>query len=193
MLVRPTLLAIVLLSLVACSSTSSLDYTPTVSVAPGPLAVSAVTASDMRNEKPNRLATVRGGYGNPVYVRDTARPVADEIAAVFTKALQARGMLTMPGQAPYRVQLIVRDLHGNQYVTRNAYIDMDLIVADRSGRTIYRDTVKNRSSEFTLFGMDVEDLQRLVQVLLNSTVDRMLDNPNFRAALSLSPPGAPLT
>lgn len=196
MRILPTLLTLAVLGIAACSSTGSLDYTPTVNVAPGPASsVSAVTASDMRDEKPNRLATVRGGYGNPVYVRDLTRPVADEVASIFTRALQARGMLATSGDAPYRIQLILRSLEGNQYFTRNAYIDIDLTVTDRSGRTIYKDTVKDQRSETDLFSANIESLQRLVQQLLNATVDRMLDNPKLRTVLSnrLTRPGVPST
>jgi len=185
MRVVPNLLTIAALAVAACSSTGSLDYTPTVAVAPGPTAsVSAVTASDIRNEKPNRLATVRGGYGNPFYVRDLGRPVADEVATVFTKGLQTRGMLAASGDAPYRIQLVIRTFYGNQYLSRSAYIDMDLIVVDHAGRTVYQDAVNDKRDEFELFGASIESLQNLVQGLLNATVDRMLDHAKLRAALS---------
>ena len=181
---HPILLSLALLAFAACSSTGSLTYTPTGAVAPGPAAaVSGVTATDVRGEKPNRFATVRGGYGNPVYVRDTARPVSEEVAAAFTKALQARGMLGQPGQAPYSIQLTLRQLEGNHYFRGAAYIDLDLVVSDRSGRTLYKDTVKDKREKFDFFGLSIAELEALVQGLLNATVDRMLDNPNLRAVL----------
>jgi len=144
--------AFVLLGLASCSSTGSLDYAPTVAITAGPPAsVASVTATDTRDEKPNRLATVRGGYGNPAYVRDTARPVAEEVASVFTKALQARGMLSSQANAPYRVQLVLRTFYANKYISRAAYIDIDFMVVDRSGRMVYKDTVKDERDQFKLF------------------------------------------
>ena len=157
--------------------------------------MSAVTAVDKRDEKPNRFATVRGGYGNPAYVRDTPRPVAEEVAAVFTEALRARGMLAASGNAPYRIQLVLRLFYGNQYLSRNAYIDLDLIVTDPSGREIYKETVKDERSEFEMFSASIDKLQALVQALLDATADRMLDSPRLRAVLGGPParPGAPST
>jgi len=190
---RATILpaALLLFGLAACSSTGSLDYTPTGTVAPGPAAsVSAVVATDQRDEKPNRLATVRGGYGNPVYVLDTPQPVADQVAAAFTKALQARGMMGS-SSASYRIGLALRTFYGNKYVSRTAYIDLDLIVADRTGRTIYKDAIKDERSEFLLFDADIVGLQKLVQALLNATIDRMLDKPGLRAVLEGRPPQGP--
>lgn len=185
--------AVLLLGLASCSSTGSLDYAPTVPITAGPPAsVASVTATDTRDEKPNRLATVRGGYGNPAYVRDTARPVAEEVAGVFTKALQARGMLSPNPNAPYRVQLVLRTFYANKYLSRAAYIDIDFILVDRSGRTVYHDAVKDERDQFKLFDADIDALQGLAQSLLNATADRILDNPKLRAVLS-SPPasGAP--
>lgn len=196
MRILPVILAIALLGLAACSSTGSLTYTPTVPVTPGPpSSMSAVTAVDRRDEKPNRFATVRGGYGNPAYVRDAPRPVSEEVAAVFTEALRTRGMLAALGNAPYRIQLTLHTFYGNQYLSRNAYIDLDLIITDPSGRELYRDTVKDERSELEIFSISIDKLQALVQALLNATVDRMLDNPKLRAVLGGSPnrPGLPST
>ncbi len=195
MRLHPTLLACVLLALAACSSTASLNYAPSVPIVAGsPSSVSAVTATDMRDEKPNRLATVRGGFGNPFYVRDTARPVTEEVAAVFTKALQARGMLSTQANAPYRIQLVVRTFDANKYIKRVAGIDLDLLVIDRSGRTVYKDTVKNQRDAFVLIDADIDALQKLAEDLLSATADRMLDNPKLRAILDSRPSaGAPST
>ena len=184
MRLRGSVLIATLLVLTACSSTGSLDYTPTGPVAPGPAAsVSGVTAVDRRDEKPNRFATVRGGFGNPFYVRDTPRPVAEEVADAFAKGLKARGMLAPSGNAPYRIQLVLRKLYGNKYVSRNAYIDIDLMAYNHLGQLIYEDTVSDKRDEFELFDASIADLEKLVQALLNATVDRMLDNPKLRAAL----------
>jgi len=36
--------------------------------------VSAVSTLDQRDRKPNRIATIRGGYGNPLKVLDRPSP-----------------------------------------------------------------------------------------------------------------------
>lgn len=75
-------------------------------------------------------------------------------------------------------------MEGNQYFTRNSYIDIDLTVVDRTGRTVYKDTVKDQRSETALFSANIDTLQKQVQDLLNATVDRMLDNPKLHSVLS---------
>ena len=97
---------LLLAALGACSSAGSLDYAPTVAISPGPSgAVSGVSAIDWRDEKPNRLATVLGGYGSPMYVADTKRTVAEEVADAFAEGLKDRGMLAPSGNAPCRIAL----------------------------------------------------------------------------------------
>ncbi len=96
-------------------------------------------------------------------------------------------MMGRPGTAPYRIQVVIRTLYGNQYLDRNAYIDMDLRVADRAGAIIYSDTVKDKRAEPSLFsgGLfgDIDVLGKYVQTLLNASMDRMLDKPALRAVL----------
>ena len=195
MRLRPTVLALVLLGLAACQSVASLDYVPTVPIVAGPPAsISAVTATDMRGDDPKHLATVRGGFGNPMYSRGTTQSVADEVASVFTKGLQARGMLSTQANAPYRMQLVVRTFDANKYIHRNAAIDLDLAVIDRAGRTVYKDSVKDERETFQFFDADIDGLQKLAQDVLNAAVDRMLDNPKLRTVLSSRPaPSAPST
>lgn len=79
--------------LAACSTTGTLSYIPSGDPAPGPRnSVSTVTVADHRDEKPNRVATIRGGYGNPLKVLDTPVPVSDVVASVFNAALARRQM-----------------------------------------------------------------------------------------------------
>ncbi len=179
---------LIALSLGACASTGSIDYVPTAVAVPGPpAAISAVAVVDSRDEKPNRIATIRGGYGNPVYVLDLDKPVADAVSAIVSKALLARGMLSPPGVAPYRMQIVIRALYGNQYLSQNAYVDMDLLVYDRSGQTVYQDTIKDHAEEGAFFKSgafaDINELGKFVQTLLNTAVDRLLDKPALRAVL----------
>jgi hypothetical protein len=80
------------LALCACGNTvSSLHYVPTgsIEVASAP-SIGAVAATDQRKEEPNRLATIMGGFGNPLKTLDTAKPVKDEVADAFLEGLRAR-------------------------------------------------------------------------------------------------------
>ncbi|MDB5396938.1 MAG: hypothetical protein JWM91_4444 [Rhodospirillales bacterium] len=178
------------LALCGCSSTvSTLQYTPTgpVQVVSAPT-VGAVTATDRRKEAPNRLATIMGGFGNPLKTLDTAKPVKDEVADAFLEGLRVRGLLAPNDQAPFRLALVTRKFDSDQYIGRGARIDLRMSVVDRAGRTVFEDSATDEESEAAfaesgIFGK-IEALQRLCEVVLDRSVDHLLDSPGFRAAVS---------
>ena len=141
------------LALQACSNTvASLHYVPTTPVqAVSVPSIGAVTATDQRKEAPTRLATILGGFGNPLKTLDTAKPVKDEVADAFLEGLCVR-------------------------------------VLDQAGRIVFQDSAIDSESDLKFFQTgilaDIDDLQVLSQTVLNRTVDRMLDNPAFRAAVA---------
>ena len=114
---HPALLLLPLLA--ACgTATVSLPYTPTAAIQPAARpTIASVAVTDGRSEtNPTWLGAVRGGYGNVVKTVATARPVKDEVAAAFTSALAARGLLASSGAAPYRLDVIVNGLSVNQWM-----------------------------------------------------------------------------
>jgi hypothetical protein len=176
------------LALGACNTVSDLTYAPTIAVqSSGVPTVASVTATDQRKEDPTRLATVMGTFGNPLKTLDTAKPVKDEVAGAFAAGLKARGLLAPNGQAPFRIDVVVRKFDADMIVGRTARIDLGLSVHDAGGRTVYQDSATDSQSETKFFESgvfaDVADLQKLCEIVLNRTVDRMLDNPLFRAAI----------
>ena len=175
--------------LAACSSPGTLAYMPASAPAVSPAvrdSVSAVVVQDSRDEKPNRLATIRGGYGNPLKVLDTPAPVSDVVAAVWTGALARRQMLAPTG--PFRFQVVVKTLYGDQFVGRKAELQMDLVVFDRTGRAIYNDTAKDGSYNFTFFDngifAGIDDLRKDVETLLSKNIDAMLDKRQLQDILA---------
>jgi uncharacterized lipoprotein YajG len=179
------------LTLCGCTTNtvSSLHYAPTVPVQAVSVAtVSGVTAVDQRKEAPNRIATIMGGYGNPLKTLDTAKPVKDELADAFIAGLRARGLLAANDQAPFRLALTVRRFDSDQYMGRGARIDMTMAVVDKAGRTVFEDSAKDEQSEGAfaesgIFGK-IEALQALCEVVMDRSVDKLLDSPGFRAAVS---------
>ncbi len=179
----------------ACNSVSSLRYVPTDSIAVATTpSVGGVTSTDQRKEDPKRLATVVGGLGNPLKTLDTAKPVKDEVADAFTEGLRVRGLLTPNGQAPFRLALVIRKFDADMIVGRTGRIDMTMSVIDQSGHTVYEDTATDSESEEKFFEVgvfaDISDLQKLCEIVLNRTVNRMLDKPEFRAAVTPKPASA---
>jgi hypothetical protein len=179
------------LALGACTSNTvaSLHYVPTAHVQAVSLpSISAVTATDQRKEAPARLATIMGGFGNPLKTLDTAKPVKDEVAAAFTEGLRVRGLLAPDGQASFRLALLIRKFDADMLIGRTARIDMTMSVLDQAGRTVFEDSAIDSESDmkFMQTGIfaDIADLQALSQKVLDRTVDRMLDNPAFRTAVA---------
>jgi hypothetical protein len=189
---QPLLILMLALVLSACSNTvASLHYTPTkpIQAVPSP-SVGGVTATDQRKEAPTRLATIMGGFGNPLKTLDTAKPVKDEIADAFVEGLRVRGLLAPSGQASYKLALVVRKFDADMIIGRTARIDLTMIVLDQAGRAVFNDSVTDSQSDskFLETGVfaNIDDMQVLSQTVLDRTVDRMLDNPEFRAAVAKS-------
>ena len=191
---RALMVSLFLVSLAACSTPGTLTYVPQQAGATGPKVVAAVIVLDKRDEKPNRVATIRGGYGNPLKVLDTTEPVATVVQTVFTRALEQRQMLAPGG--PYRLQVTLNTLYGDQFMGRKAELKMDLVVLGRANQPIYTDSATDNSYAFTFFDngifAGIEDLRVVVEKLLSVNVDRMLDKPALRQALAaaVEPGGA---
>jgi len=184
------------LMLAACSNTQTpLYYTPTVAIVAVPTAtVGAVTVTDQRQEAPTRLATIMGGFGNPIKTLDTSKPVKDEVADIFTEGLRRRGMLGNGGQ-PFRLALTVRKFDADMIIGRTARINLTMAVLGADGRVVYEDAAVDEESDMKFFETgvfaNIDDLRVLCETVLNRTVDRMLDKPAFRQAVGAAASGAP--
>ena len=96
-------------------------------------------------------------------------------------------MLAAPGQAPFTINLVIRKFDADQYLNRSARVDLTLFVLDRAGQTIYQRSIADMVSELRLFqggiAASIDELRQMAEGLLSRTVDRMLDDPAFRAAV----------
>jgi hypothetical protein len=166
-----------------------MHYTPPANVArTSAPAVDTVIAVDQRNEEAHRLATIMGGFGNPLKTLDLARPVKDEVSQAFADGLRARGLLEPEGHGPFRIELLIRKYDADMIMGSTARIDLDMSVVDEATqKVIYKDTVVDQRSDFHFFATGVfasiDELQKLAQMVLDATVDRLLDSPGFRTAI----------
>lgn len=193
-MMRPIIL-LALVALGACSSPGDLTYVAPPQIVAGPAVVADVTVTDKRDEKPNRVATIRGGYGNPVKVMDTTKPVATEVQDVFVKALTLRGMLR--SGAPTHFEVVLHTLYGDQFMGRKVELMFDLIVRDDTNRVIYSDRVTGKDYEFTFLDngifASIDTLGKAVQATLNKSVDESLDKVGLRNALARMVPVSPVS
>ena len=173
-----------------CGNTiSSLRYEPiTIAQRANIPAITNVAATDQRKEAPRRLATIMGGFGNPLKTLDTAKPVKDEVVDAFTQGLRVRGFLAEAGTAKLHIELTIRKFDADMIIGRTARIDLTMSLVDQAGLVMFRDSAVDTQSDMKFFETgimaDIGDLRILSETLLSRTVDRMLDNPAFRAAAS---------
>jgi hypothetical protein len=182
-------MAVLAFALGACNTVSSLQYVPPASVQAATFpSIGAVSVTDQRNEEPRRLATVVGGFGNPVKTLDTTKPVKDEVADAFVSGLRARALLASSAQAPFRLALVVRKFDADMMIGRTARIDLTMSVVNQTGATVYEDSATDSESETKFFETgifaNIDDLKKLCEIVLTRTVDRILDKPAFRASVS---------
>ena len=89
---------------------------------------------------------------------------------------------------------MVRKFDADMILGRTARIDMTMFVVDQDGRAVFQDSAVDSQSDFKFFQTgvfaDIDDLQVLAETVLNRTVDRMLDNPAFRAAITRTASGS---
>jgi hypothetical protein len=70
---------------------------------------------------------------------------------------------------------------------KTSRVDITTSMIDQKSHTVYQDSVIDHQSDFKpQVGIlaDVGDLRASSEIVLNRTVDRMLDSPDFRAAVA---------
>lgn len=193
---RKIILASLLLSLGACGTTQHpMPYSPPAGVAanrpPGPVVqVSQVQNTRRAGQDSERwVGTIRGGYGNPLKHLEADRPVNEVVRIALDDALAARGWLTR--QDP-RVEVLVtiRQFDSNRYVRMEATADLEITLRERgSGRILWQGTEKVYNISGSILALDngilasPDDLHALMLRTMNEAIDKLLDRPDFAAAL----------
>ena len=188
-----SLLVVLVLALSACSSHQmAVKYQPSTSMAStdiaGPVQVGNVT--DSRGEDPTWLATVRGGYGNPLKKLYTDKAVTEVVADAFEDALSARGWSATDSSDEYRFDIDLIKFHANYYWNKQAYTHFTLDVthlpssAQVFSRTYTTDN-KQAGAGAGIFA-DVNALGTFANETLNQTIDKALSDPELISALQES-------
>lgn len=158
---------------------------------PGRPDIGEVSSTDQRREAPTRLATIMGGFGNPLKTLDTAKPVKDKVVDASIAGLRQRGLLAAPGSANFRIALTIRKFDADMIIGRTARIDLTMALLDSSGRVLLQDIAVDTESNMKFFEKgvlaNISDLQVLSETVLSRTVNQMMDSPNFRTALVKQP------
>lgn len=188
------LLAAILLS--ACGTTTyTMPYAPTGPVAsgqaPGPVARVLEVHNVRRTgqEDPAWIGTIRGGYGNPLKAVQADRPITEVVRAAMSDALAARGW--MAAQDPkVDVIVVIVEFDANRYARSEATVNLEMKLRDRaSGREIWQHTERVYNVSGSVLALDTgvfastADLHALALRTMNEAIDKILNRPDFAAAL----------
>jgi uncharacterized lipoprotein YajG len=190
---RMLALSLLCLGLAACGTTQMpMTYAPTVTpVAVSRPVVAVGTITDRREngrEDPRWIGTIRGGFGNPIKTLEASEPVTEVVRKAFTDALAARGMLA-PAAPRYTLSVDIVQFKADQVARREATVEFRVTLAQAGGASVL--TTQERANQVGgsvvtlsagVFG-SVEDLHAIALSTMNQAIDRILDKPEFAAAL----------
>ena len=196
MLKRCLLLALAACWFAGCSTTAvPVRYEAPVSAAKPAATGSSVTVGafqDGRQEPDKKwIGAIRGGFGNPIKTLHSDVDVSDMVRTSFVDGLAARGVNAGSGTGTNVLTGRIVRLDCDQYVRREATVQIELSVQDAAGRTTFTRAyaaTKVDGSMMTLsagvFG-SIEELRAVMERTLRETVDRALDDAAMRAALQI--------
>ncbi len=175
---------------VGCSNPVTMSYeSNSENVTSAPLAQPIVTVSnvsDARGVSSTWVGAIRSSYGFPIKVLESSRPVSDLVKAAFEDGLRSRHFPALTKQA-LNLDITINKLDCSQLIRREAHVHLIVNVTKLPLRRLIKSfpvTIDVSSgSIFTLdfgFFASAEDLMKVMNDALRSSVDRFLDNPEFR-------------
>lgn len=175
--------------------TVALTYAPPAAVQQGSPTITLTSVRDNRGEGHHlfELGSIRGGYGNPLKTLVTEREVAVVVTQAIRDALTARSLATEGGAHHLEVRITRFDC--NQLFPKEAHIELSFRLLDAAtDAVLYESTARaNQAGGGAGMGIftPIEPLRALTNQVMNDGIDRMLDDPAFRAALANAAAAAP--
>jgi len=176
--------------LAGCQRPIDLTYQPPAQPVRDPLGIGRVIVTDERGPTADTVGAVMATDGKPQYLLTVAPDTASVVQRAFHDALAARGALAAdPARARYDLAVRVIELHGLQYVTRQAEVDFVIQLIDRrNGREVYTGRVytEQRADDYmTLRSQLLGSPTALAAVTgqtLSAAIDRALDHDGLALA-----------
>ena len=179
--------------------TVALTYAPPASIEQGAPTIMLTSVRDSRdsNHHHYELGSIRGGYGNPLKTLVTEQAVAMVVAQAIRDALTVRNLGAESGA--HRLEVRITRFDCNQLYPREAHIELSFRLLDATtGAVPYENTARGNQASGGAGGgifAPVEPLRALTNQVMNDGIDRMLDDPAFRAVLASAaaeiPPATP--
>jgi hypothetical protein len=162
-----------------------LKWKPTSELASGTTDMDATTIrfepfQDVRNDKQKVGENLEDEAPKPVTTTDDVGAfVSSHMRQMFDRA----GLKTVDGDAVVTIKGEVRQFFARETSTYNSQVEVQLIVADRDGNTIWKGLA---SGEATRFGRSykIENYYEVLSDAVVNTVSSLLRSAEFRKALS---------
>ncbi|WP_424671866.1 hypothetical protein [Candidatus Binatus sp.] len=143
--------------------------------------------ADDRGTNANWLGAIRGGYGNPLKKLHTDRPVSEVVEQAFTDALKTRQLLGVRQKSNVEIAGDVIKFDCNYYFRREAHAHLLVKVLSLPSHNqvflrVYRTDNVEGGWGAGIFG-NTDELAQFAQRTLNETVDKVLADLEFIAAL----------
>jgi len=136
------------------------------------------------------VGAVMATDGRPQYLLTVAPDTASVVQRAFHDALAARGALAAdPARARYDLAVRVIELHGLQYVTRQAEVDFVVQLVDRrTGREAYTGRIyaERRADDFLTLRYQLLGSPTALGAVTGETLTDAIDRALDRAGLALA-------
>lgn len=143
------------------------------------------TVSDDRKNDPNWLGAIRGGFGNPLKILTTEKPVSEVVKTALVDGLKANGW-SEKSNAHYRLDITMLRFDCSQYVRREAHIQLGVAVLNtKTNELVFNkqynaDNVNGSLAAFDagIFG-SVDDLKKVANDTLQDAIDQIVSDPTL--------------
>jgi uncharacterized lipoprotein YajG len=120
----------------------------------GALSIQVIDARPAENggTEPNRMGTVRGGYGNPFKVNtESGKTMAEEVKLTVAQALKQSGYSLVDGNAP-TVKVIINKFWCDGLMGYRIDVDVTVQVLDAGNSVVLFDKKITESTGFSIIG-----------------------------------------
>ena len=152
--------------------------------------------------KPELVGMQRGGFGNPFDVLTASgRPLSSEFTAAVKRALERNGVKvlsldTRPSSAAQQAMtqlvasagdrlllLLIKEWIGDSQMNTEVNYDLQLIVADNSGKTLARKAYAGTRGLGGSFANPPAHAKEVMPVAFREAIETLLNSPEILAAL----------
>ncbi len=182
--------ALIITFLSACTSThlSKVEYEGRGVAGASEPQISQVIVSDNRGTDADWLGAIRGGYGNRLKTLRTEQSTDVIVDKMYTRALEKSGLYLANADLPVLLKVSITKFDCSYFFNREAHAHVEIALGhvfapqDLFSKA-YRTDLTEAGVGAGIFG-DVDTLRDLCEEAMNQTIDKMLNDDEFREAVT---------